>query len=165
MRVDWNLPISTSNYSNVYFKNGMPENQFVSMNTVRTAWIFTVRLLYMNGHYIFPFPHSKGTWKAEPAVWSSRTTGRSVKHNSDKVKKLPNIAKDLLKQISNITMMLSKENKGWYVFKGIRTYYKMKVLKESAASSKFSAILHRCIFGFLSSGCTEMLDGLRDISC
>lgn len=116
MRVDWNLPISTSNYSNVYFKNGMPENQFVLMNTARTAWIFTVRLLYMNGHYIFPFPHSKGTWKAEPAVWNSRTTGRSVKHNSDKVKKLPNIAKDLLKQISNITMTLSKESKGWYMF-------------------------------------------------
>lgn len=52
-----------------------------------------------------------------------------------------------------------------YVFKGIRTHYKIKVLKESPASSKFSAILHRCIFGFLSSGCSEMSDGLGNVSC
>lgn len=36
----------------------------------------------------------------------------SVKLNSDKVKNLPNGAKDLLKRTSHTTMKLSKENKG-----------------------------------------------------
>lgn len=98
------------------FKNGVPENQIVLMNTVRTIRIFTVRLLYLNDHYIFPFPHSKGAGKVESALWKSRTTGRSVKRNSVKVKNLPDSAKDLLKQMSNITMMLSQENKGWCMF-------------------------------------------------
>lgn len=50
------------------FKNGVPENQIVLMNTVRAIRIFTVRLLYLNDHYIFPFPHSKGAGKVESAL-------------------------------------------------------------------------------------------------
>lgn len=42
--------------------------------------------------------------------------GGSVKRYSDKVKNLPNSAKYLLKQTSNRTMMLSKENKGRCMF-------------------------------------------------
>lgn len=41
----------------------------------------------------------------------------------------------------------------------------MKVLKENPASFKYSAVLHGCISGFLSSGCTEMSAGPGSNSC
>lgn len=123
IKEDWKTDVWTENCPNTpaavlmsTFKNDLPENQFVLMNTVRTTRIFTVRLLYMNNYHIFPFPLSKGTLRVEPAVWKSGTTGSSVKCYSDKVKNLPNSAKYLLKQTSDRTMMLSKENKGWCVF-------------------------------------------------
>lgn len=50
------------------FKNDLRENQFVLMNTVGRTRIFTARLLYLDGHYIFPFSHSKGMEKGKPTV-------------------------------------------------------------------------------------------------
>lgn len=60
MRIDGNLnSIATVLMST--FKNNMPENPFILMNTPRTTRIFTVSILYLNDHYNFSFSPSNGT--------------------------------------------------------------------------------------------------------
>lgn len=135
------------------FKNDLPENQFVLMNTVRRTQIFTAGLLNLDGHYIFPFSHSEETQKAKPAVWNSATA----------VKQWNIIQKELTNFQIMARVFLSTHLIQWWWFQstmktdvcflGIWSHYEMEALTKALLVPNIWQFFFfpRSIFGLVSS--------------
>lgn len=148
------------------FKNDLPENQFVLMNTVRRTQIFTAGLLNLDGHYIFPFSHSEETQKAKPAVWNSATA----------VKQWNIIQKELTNFQIMARVFLSTHLIQWWWFQltmktdvcflGIWSHYEMEALtKALLVPNIWQIFFSQKYFWLGKQSCSEMSKGLKNILC
>lgn len=137
-------------------KRGLPEHQFVLMETMKRTRIFTARppCAWMTIIFFFHFTLSGNTEQSqlcgieEPlwGQWNAILTKQTAFQNNVQG----------LKQGTNKTEVLSKGNQGMDVSEGNRSHCEIS-LDRSLSSSNYSAVLPRWSFLFPSSAETALL--------